>query len=227
MAVTVAQMRTAAQRLADMTDGTFVSNAEWLDYLNEGGSELHDMIVKADEDYFVTKGPDVALANGASQFSVPADVYKLRGIDLRISGETYSLRRFNFAHRNLYQDYLSQYATGIDFYRYNWIGETVQLLPHLQGSAVANVWYVPRFVEFTTDLDGLPSIYPRGWERYIIVYAAKKALTKEQSDTSQLINDLADHRAMIETILGDRDQGEAETIADTRYSHRRFPNWGT
>ena len=123
MAVTHAQMRGRAQKLADMENSSFVTNGEWADYLNEGLGNLHDKLIAKSEDYALSFG-DVVIANGVDTYALPSDFYKLRGVDLiRGSGQhNLTLRPYMFRERNS-----RQYATGhLDpgyLYQY-----------HLQGS---------------------------------------------------------------------------------------------
>ncbi len=79
---TLAQLRTRAKRLADMENSGFVADAEWLDYINEGLSELHDILVMASDEYFLSS-TTINIVSGTSAYALPSDFYKVRGVDLQ------------------------------------------------------------------------------------------------------------------------------------------------
>jgi len=86
-----------ARRRADMVNSNFVSDAELIDWINEGWTELYDKLVSAyGEDYFFesTTGSTVA---SQPNYDLPSNFYKDLGIGLERnagSGKYHPVRKF-------------------------------------------------------------------------------------------------------------------------------------
>jgi hypothetical protein len=127
-------------------------------------------------------------------FALPTDFYKLLGVDVQVSspGMWVALRPFNFADRNRYAVTNSAIPMA---------GQTLRL------------FYVPKFTPFVLDADTMDGV--NGWEEYIVVDAAMKALAKEESDVSVL---MARKQALIQRLDAEtqnRDAGSPATVGDT------------
>ena len=216
------QLRTRAKRRADMENTTFVSDAEWNDYINQGNSELYDLIVTVYGDYFVTQAPAFADNRSDGIYDVATaitanNVYKILGVDMAVNGSTVRLKKFSFAERNMYD---SNIATlyGFENHMWHYQGDTIRIIPSNASGNNITVWYVPEAPELTHDSDAgtgvVPSVYNRGWEEYIVVYAARKALLKEESNTNKLDEELLRMAASIQAFAANREAGESGRITD-------------
>lgn len=218
---------TRAQRLADMEDSNYVSSDEWMDYLNEGLSDLHDILVSKAEDYALTS-TTINLVSGTDTYSLPNDFYKLRGLDLQQGGGTrYTLRPFNFRERNR-----RQYSSGlIDpgyVYQYLIQGTDVRFIPVPSSSGeVATLWYVPQVAVLSGSFSSIPSYIPAGYERFVVMHMTARALQKESDPgADRMLMEREAERRRIESIAANRDSGEPKRMVDVRYQGADSWPWG-
>jgi hypothetical protein len=215
------ELRTRAKLRADMENTAFVSDSEWNHYINQGNSELYDLIVTVYEDYFVTKAPTFTddRADGiytVSDVITANNVYKILGVDMGVNGSTVRLKKFSFAERNMYD---SNIATlyGFENHRWHYQGATIRIIPANASNNVITVWYIPEtpLLENDTGVGGtVEAVYNRGWEEYIVIYAARKALLKEESNTNKLDDELLMLGATIQAFAANREAGESSRIVD-------------
>ena len=213
MAATLAQLRTRAQRLADMENSQFVANAEWLDYINEGLSELYDIVIGKNDDWFVTT-QSIALVAGTAAYAVNAAFYKERGVDLVSGSTSYTLRPFMFRERNAAQGLAG--ALLEEPYQYQIVGANIRFIPTPAAAGTATLWYIPQITQLSADGDTVSTTLPLGWERYIVLYAALRALQKEESDASALMTELAATQRKIEKAASGRSAGDPKRVVDVR-----------
>lgn len=223
-------LRLQAQQRADRVNSNFVTKAEWNNYINQSYFELYDLLVTAYEDYylathtFLTTGateyplPNGLLLNTSSTVSKP--LYKLLGVDLGLTSGTsawVTLRKFNFISRNRYvYPSLTASAIGYSDLQYRIMGNNIEMIPAPGAGQYIKLHYVPRMVRLLKDTDMADGV--SGWAEYIIVDAAIKALTKEESDTSALMAIKQMLMDRIQTAASNRDAGAPDTISATRSS---------
>tara|TARA_R100001510_G_scaffold57549_1_gene66100 strand:- start:5402 stop:6088 length:687 start_codon:yes stop_codon:yes gene_type:complete len=204
-----------ARRRADMVNSLFVSDVEIRDYLNSSISELHDMMVKSYEDYFVTEQAyTIPLATGGE--SLPADFYKALGVDYESGGITSTLRAYSFTERNVYNtpfaviDRLAQPMYKIE-------GTKIKLIPENSASGTITLFYVPVATQFSgvTDSVSLTNVIP-GYEEYIVAATAIRMLMKEESDTSALELEKQQLGRRIIRAISPRDASGSHAIRDVR-----------
>lgn len=198
MATTLLQLRTRAQSESDNINQLFVSNSEWLDYINASAQEWYGQIVQAFGNDYFTQSPSSGYTfttDGINDhFALPSDFFKLLGVDLQVSSPSMwvSLKPFNFADRNK-------------------LAVTNSLIP--QAGQTLRLFYVPRFTPLSADTDALDGV--NGWEEYIVIDAAMKALAKEESDVSVLMARKQAMIARMDAEVANRDAGSPATIGDT------------
>lgn len=156
-------------------------------------------------------------------------LYKISGIDLGVNTSNnawVTLHRFDWVDRNSYV-YPNSTSTiyGVYNMRYRPIGKNAQgqecitLIPTPAGNQQLRVWYAPVLTALLKDTD-LTTIGYSGWLRYPIVRAARYALAKEQdvdpATISNLDQELLFLKTRIEQSAASRDQGEPDTISNTR-----------
>lgn len=216
MPVTLADLRLQVRERADMESTEFVTDAELNRYINLSWKELYDVLVSAYEDYFTLPPVAFTVADGETSTDLPTDFYKLRGIDFQISGnQYYFVEKFQFNRRNRRNKSLvSLLSTSLDR-MYRVVGDKIYLTPEDAAPGNYRIWYIPQPSDLTVDTDELPQLaVGSGWEEYIIVDAAIKALTKEESDVTVLLQEKA---VLLERILSaskNRDAGSPERIND-------------
>jgi hypothetical protein len=182
--LTLAQLRTASKNRADMANSNFIGESELDLYINNGYSELYDLLVSKFEDYFSQK-TSFFISSG-NTYTLPSTVYKIRGIDYGAESDVWiPLKKANFAERPL---------------RTSDVTGSYQL------------WDIPRFTRLVNASDEMSDVLD--FEDYVIVDAAIKMKTKEESDISALMAQKQMLIARINSMASNRDAGSPEKIAD-------------
>lgn len=210
--ITLLNLRTQARQRANMERSQFVSDAEFNNYINLSGAELHDILIqKFGNDYYANTF-DITLSNQPS-YSLPNDFYKVLGVDLVLDSiYSVALKKFEFADRNLKNYY---YVSDHDTLpQYKVTGDAIYFIPQNNHSGkTVKFWYIPVYTKLLADGDVLKGF--NGWEDYIIVDAAIKALIKEESDTSELFRIKNDLLRRIEAASDHRDSAHPNKMVST------------
>ena len=217
---TLLQLRTRARQLADQVNSSAVSDSELTDMVEEGKAELYELIVDTHDDYAVTSST-VSLVAGTGAYALPADFLKERAVDLVSGGQSLTIPPFEFRERNRYS-FMSGIGPQGAGYRYSVIGANIRFIPTPSASGTATLWYVPQVAAFSGDADTLPVSMARGWDRYIVVYAAMRMLMKEESDVSVHQTELARIGGRIVANAATRRAGDPGRIVDVRYAPETF-----
>jgi len=196
-----------------MVGSTFISDAELTSFINASYSELYDILVSRFEDYYTTSTTST-VASGASSFAVPADFYKLRGVDRQVGSNTdyYALLKFNFNQRNRRNRGLQRNLSGQFDTKYRLVGGNVELIPEGGVAGTYKIWYVPTFTALSADGDTLDGV--NGWEDFVIVDACIKCLEKEESSTTTFEKQKAGLEKRIEKMAMQRDFDQPDSITD-------------
>lgn len=280
---TLGALRLQSQQRADLVGSQAVSTPEWNQYISQSVKELMDMLIAAyGNDYYVADPYEITL-NGASLYTLPADMYKLLGVDLQYSGSPtgwVTLKRFEFIERNKYSfPNTPTTIMGTTSLRYRLVGEKLQLIPSNPAGQTARIWYIPKptalqfmpactttlssatvsmadvtdltvgmsvdgpgiqastvissintvantlvmsktaqatqsyatlsFWRDDTEIDGIA-----GWEEYVIIDAAMKAMTKQEEDITALLIQKKAMKDRIEGMSEGRDAGQAHHVSD-------------
>jgi len=215
---TESDLRTRARRRADMENSTFVTDDEIRDYLNSSISELHDMMVKSYEDYFVSEQTyTIPLATGGG--SLPDDFYKALGVDYDSGGITSTLKAYSFTERNVYN---TPYAV-IDRLAepmYKIEGNKIKVIPTNSQSGTITLYYVPSPAQFSSTVSEIENVIP-GFEEYIVVATAIRMLMKEESDVSTLERERQQLASRIIRAISPRDASGSYAIRDVRKGRYR------
>lgn len=235
--VTLESVRTSAQQRADMFTSDFITNAEWNANINASYFELYGLLVqKYGNEYFValdstgnffqftTNGTSeiYPLPDGSTTYLMPDGstapaFFKLLGVELQVNGanDWLTLKPFPFIERNrISSSNAAAYVGRSTNLRYHLLGSSLWLKPRPMGGQIVRLQYVPRMTILVNDDDTFDGV--NGWEEYIIIDAAIKALQKEESDTSVL---MAQKVAMIQRIEAEaenRDAGSPARVGDAR-----------
>jgi hypothetical protein len=200
-----------------MNGSLFISEAELGDYVNASAQELYDVLVGAFQDYYLSLTSNTTLTSGQDTISLPADFYKLRGIDRLLDGgsEWQTVQPFSFAERNDRQGMvgLTSYTYQDSGIRYRLQGASIKLTPTDDCAGTYRVWYVPNMPALVADSDTFDGI--NGWEDYVVVDAAIKCLMKEESSTTGLERQKSALLKRIQDMSVQRDSGAPEVIVAT------------
>ncbi len=210
--VTLQFLRDQSRARADMEQSGFISEAELDAYINSGAQELYDLLTTKFEDYYLTDvelpavGPDYVI-------DVPADFYKLRGVDVQVSDGTWATAMpFTFQERNRLQNPLIYPQAEQTTVMYRLRGNKIQFLGNTGSPMNVRLWYVPIFEKLVAGTDEIDGV--NGWEEYIILDTAIKMLAKEESDPRVLMAQKAAMRQRIEDTAANRDAGSPERATD-------------
>lgn len=210
--VTLAQLKTRVRQRSDMENSGFISDSELVSYINASVAELYDLLVsKYGDDYFVASPFSITTTSNQDTYALPTDMYKLLGVDLQLdtSGNWVSLKRFEFAERNIPQIWDVKF---VDFIRYRLFGSNLKLSPVPQANQSLRLWYIPLPTALSADGDTLNGF--NGYEEYVVIDAAIKMLNKEESDSSLLMAEKAAMKLRIEQMAEGRDVGQPSTVQD-------------
>jgi len=212
MSITLAQLKSQARDRADMANSQFVSDSELVNYINGSIAELHDLLIAAyDNEYFITEYT-FSTVSGTDSYALPADFYKLRGIDSRVGADQwFTLQPFNFNERNSKNELLSYLAYGNNF-RYRIMGSDLVFSPVPQGVYNIKLWYIPVATKLSSDSDTLNDL--NQFSEYVIVDAAIKMANKEEADVSVLAAQKAELKRRIEVMAQNRNADKSESISD-------------
>lgn len=211
---TLDKIRLAAQQKADMENSDFISVDEWNANITRSYKELYDLLVSAyGSDYYVASSPFTITTDGVSKlFALPTDFYKLLGVDLSSDISTsqfVTLKPFAFSERNKFNSRGLGLGSNI---RYRLHGNKILFNQIPQAGLTVQIWYIPEPTNLTLDTDTLDGI--AGWEEYVLVDSAIKALQKEESDTSDLRASKAQMYQRLVAMANDRDAGMPAVVSD-------------
>lgn len=211
MSTTLAEIRLRSRQKADREGSEFVQDAELDFMINSSVAELHDLLIAhAGADYFLDSY-SFNLSPAVENYSLPANFYKLKGIDLKVSGLWQSLRPFNFNERNRVSD---DNLTILNLYdlRYRLSGDNLKFSPVPDSQLQCRLWFTPLSPKLVLPTDTLKDL--NQYVEYVLVDVAIKYLMKEESDVQGLMVQKADLRKRIENMSANRDEGQPETVSD-------------
>lgn len=214
--ITLLNLRTRARDRANMENSTFVSDSIFNSYINYAVSELRDIIAsKVGEDYFASS-QSTLLTSGQETVALPADFYKLLWVEILISGVSYAqLKRFEV------NEQLSGVNPGADL-KYRLRADNIWLMPPSATSGkTIRLWYAPLPTALSADGDTLKGY--NGWDEYVVLLAARKALVKEEQDVSDIDRELIVFKQRLESMAPNRDQSQPMRIRDNELS---TSEWG-
>lgn len=214
--VTLSDIHYQARLRADKVGSTYIKKDELTSYVNSSYAELYDLLVGAYGNDYYLKLYTFATSNGVDEYSLPADFYKLIGIDFKITASRrLTLRPFQFNERNRYQEgaYWSA-VVGISGPRYHLQADKIKFRPKPDGNYDIDFWYIPACPILVNDADTIDGV--NGWEEYIFVDCAIKMLSKEESDVSHL--EIQKQRLIqrINTMAENRDAGQTFRVSDVQ-----------
>jgi hypothetical protein len=198
---------------ADMVNTTFISPDELIRYINQGITELYEDLCVASQDYYLSQWT-VNTTNGTDTYPLPADFFWIRGIDINLGGQQYfPARRFNWEERDAYK------LQGTGWYWdqpvwYDLRGPNIVVLPAPQGVYQLIGWYYPTAPSLNGPDDTFDSV--NGWDELIVLSAAIKCLTKEESwEAVDRLTAAYDRQKMrVQSMAPKRNAGQPPRITD-------------
>jgi len=235
--MSLGQIRLMSRQRADRVNSNFVTDSECNLYINQAMFELYDLLVTTYEDYFIGTPIQFSTDGNTFQFPLPdgattymngintnttilaPPLYKLTGVDLALNNATnayVTVNKFNFIDRNRFV-YPNTASTiyGVFNMQYRMLGSNIEFIPTPTAGQQIRLWYIPRMNQLLQDTD-ITTQGISGWIEYVIVRTAIYILAKEESDISNLEQQLIFLKTRIEESASNRDAGQPDTISDTR-----------
>lgn len=224
---TLGDIRAQSQQRADMVNSQFVTLPEWNKYISLSYKELYDLLIAAyGNDYYIatpytytTSGTNDPNYN-ASVYPLPSNFYKLILCEVALnpsdSNSWVTLKQYNRIQQNLW-NYPNVYTFyGITNLRYRLTGSQIQIVPIPSSNQTIRIWFAPRPARLVADTDIVDGI--SGWEEYVILDAAIKALKKEESneEAMALEAEKAPMKMRLEAMAANRNISEPQTVSDSR-----------
>lgn len=225
MSVTLAEIKTQCRQRADMENSEFVSDSELVSYINNSIAELHDLLIAAyNEEYYMEELEFPSVAN-QRKYALPADFYKLRGVDFKLGQNEWStVKRFNFNRRNDDESGFSVRRALVPYLSYRLVGSDVMFSRVPDQNTTFRIWYYPRAVKLAADTDVYDDF--NGYIEYVIIDAAIKMMQKEESDVRVLASQKAAMKERIETMAKNRDSNEPDSVTDVYAENTEYYRYG-
>lgn len=213
-AVSLTTLVARVRERADMPVAGFIADSATglYGFINEGVQKLHEKLVDAMGEEYVSASTTFTTAAATSDYALPTSgggFLKLYGVDLDVGGVIRTLRPYMRAERNAYRD--DQLGLG-RIPRYLLTGGYLRLLPIPAAGLTGTIWYAPGIALLTTGADTVN--FPNGLERYVVLYAAIQALLKEESSVTGLMQMLEKEEAEIEKFKQMRDLAHPKQVVD-------------
>lgn len=224
---TLGTLRAQAQQRSDMVNSNFVTVPEWNENITQGHKELFDGLIAAyGNDYYIAR-PFTYTTSGtidpnfqASVYPLPQNFYKLTLCEVALNPQDpnswVTLRQYERIQQNLWNFPNVYTFYGLTNLRYRLTGNQLQIVPIPSAGQTVRIWFVPRPIRLVADTDLIDGI--SGWEEYVILFAAIKALKKEESDAqaAALEADLNAMRQRLEAMAANRNVAEPQRVSDSR-----------
>ncbi len=224
---TLAELREKVRERSDQQSSQFVTDTEMNGYINNSYAELYDILVSRFEDYYIKDPVSFSIPSASNSYSIPSDLYKIRGIDLNLDGQWSTIYPFNFVERNRITS-RTRSIIGRVGVNYRLMGQKILFYPEDKAEGDYRLWYIPRYSPLSSDASILSDVMD--FEEYIILDAAIKCMVKEESDPSALMMMKQAIKQRIEAMASNRDSGMGERIGDVNNASNRFggsmPYWG-
>lgn len=221
--VTAAQIIEDAKNMADMANSSFVSDSEWLSYVNRSAAEFHAEFAVLSEDYWMNEveftlplSPAIP-GVPANVFPLPADFHKMRGLDYQIDSgnKTWrSLHQIHFSERNAYTPDLRRVWGASPDRRFRLMRNALVIYPEAQPEGTYRLFYTTLFQPLVTTADTIPDW--EGFYELCILGCAIRALEKEESDATSLRQEREMLRERLAATFKDRQEVEGDVIADVQ-----------
>lgn len=222
--VTLLELKTRARQRADMVNNNFIKDDELTQYINASVQELHDLLIGAySSDYFI-KTYDFATIASTDSYALPADFYKLKGVDIAMAGgHKYSARPFNFNERNR-NEIVSWGLINGPSIRYRIVGDDLVFSPAPDAAYSCTLWYIPTATPLVLDADTYSDV---AYSEYVVIDVAIKMLQKQETDVSGLSQQKNQMLKRIEAMAQNRDVDHPESVSDIYAENDEFWFWRT
>lgn len=207
--VTLAELREAARLLTDTDEDPHKTDA-WIDTLiNDARKEVHEIILRADPDFFEDEQTILTTGTAAGRYPLPDDHHLTKGVEWLAYGGTYvPLGRVRFRDRLKYQR--PGGGTGVNAEAYRLVAGNVELLPPPPAGQTYRHVYVPAAELLEEEGDTVD-----GREAELIkLRVAIHLAIREEADTAPLERAFDRELSRMIATVEDRAMNETTVIED-------------
>lgn len=217
--VTTAELVERAKAAADMHDA-FVTLKQWMYWASQERMALDLFLARSGWTQDFEAYSYTVTGSEAGSFVIPVDLMAIVAVHEVTSN--YQVRRLKlrdpatFLH-NLPGSSITQ-GHSIE-YRVKRVGDrvTLSLYPEPLAGEQYLITYVPHSLRLT--LDAVPAAgyantvaYPMGWEERIVLGMARRAMDKEESDSTAIQRQMVEMNSNIEALCWDRVSGDGPSV---------------
>jgi hypothetical protein len=222
---TIEKLMRRARERADMVHSDFVTDSELRGYLGASLTELYEILIHSGLFYF-DPGTQTIAADGSETYDLPSDYYATLRVDYKRSANYYTeLFEFMEQERAMFENSVGGATSGYATY-YQILGTKLALLPAPAGGEYRHR-YIPQPLDIgdasvsdQAEIDGV-----NGWEEWVIVDAARKMLSKEESSTVSVERDLERLKRRIEDAAAQRAWSSPRRVVSMRERRRNSVDW--
>lgn len=212
---TLAELDAEVRGLTDTVNDPHISATLLTTWINQGVAELWRKLVKAYPDRYVLRATVTTTANDFA-YDLEEDFLAIRRVDLVQGTQRIAIEPFALQEAPIY----SADTRGGGRTRYRVVGggidgsETQIVFDPSPGANTYDVWYVQAPQLLVADDDVFDGI--AGYEDFVVCFAALRVCTRQETDPSAVMAEMARVEASIVATAADRDVGRAPRIADVR-----------
>lgn len=219
--VTLATLKALVKDEADMANSTFLT-AGTMDttltyWINAAVSELHDLLVEADEDYFI-KLYEYTL-DGSSSYALPEDFLRLNKVYLLENNKLHTVRRMMLDEIPTISN--AEKTDLPDMLYYRMTGSELYILP-TDVAGTLQIFYVPQARLLENPDDELHKNCPDAWAEFIVSDVVARCLSKEESDPTPALRRKSQAAARITAVSATRDAGEPKKQVSRNMQRANF-----
>lgn len=229
--LTLSQIRTAVRNREDYSNSRVFTTAILNDYINSALAELYGTIIGVDEDYYTVLLNTTTQA-GVHKADLPAEFYKLNGVDRLVDGALPStptdvtdatylpLKRVPLSERNRYPG--RGRPIGYRLQERQESGEPrLWLYPIPDAVYYLRLFYTPVFTPLVDDDETSTFDMWNGYEELPVQMTLLRCYLREERPTGEIEREIARLMERIRNEADGRDTSEPPYLTD----HRRGPDF--
>lgn len=208
--ITVGELKTIIRAQTEQDTCKYISDAELTSYIDLAAAELYDILVTQYKDYFIAFA-QFSTVDGTNVYNLPANCYKIRGLEQFSNNRTELVDLIPFENRNLWINVTYSNPPRSNL-KYCVLGNSILLFPTPKQILPMTLWYVPEYPRLRTDDQLIAGV--SGWEDYIIQDVCSRIAIKAEESPTPYENKKQKILERIETAARQRDIGNADVAID-------------
>lgn len=198
-----------------------MTDVEFNEYIQDASTELYDAITQSDSLRYSLQVDLSAPGSSNNRIAIPKDLDKLQAVYIVLGADRLYPIESTSLHTLGYNDPLY----GAQVYghptRYLLIGNEMEFYPS-HSSGTVRIVYLPMCPSMATDASTLGYAIRSGFEEFVVVSAAGRAVEKEDPKNKALIKRAELLLGRVVAKSANRDEFSPMKIRDTNFSTSRF-----